>query len=320
MAAAAPLLPASLPAAQVRAGLALAEAILPGSAIIPAADEATFEATLETLREVHPQAVRMFGAALRAIDASAVAFTGRPFHALGAQKQAELIARWQVDPVLRTPFGLVSLLYKFHHLDRRDIYARLGGKLNVVRDIEQPRWLQQIHRADDWREQDVECDVVVVGTGAGGGVVGRELADRGYAVVFVEEGEHYRRDQFDGRAVSAHTRFYRLAFTLGNAPMPIFIGRLVGGSTAVNGGTCFRTPPEVLEKWCEAIGSDDLSPQAMEPWFQRVEQILEVGPSPHETIGPIADFMARGCDALGWHHFPVNRNAPGCDGKGFCNL
>jgi choline dehydrogenase-like flavoprotein len=58
----------------------------------------------------------------------------------------------------------------------------------------------------------------------------------------------------------------------------------------------------------------------MAPHFARVEQLLEVQPSPRQTIGPIADFIARGCDALGWSHAPVPRNAPGCDGKGFCDL
>src|SRR5207237_7065405 len=107
---------------------------------------------------------------------------------------------------------------------------------NVAGNLDRPRWLQQIHRADDWTEGDIDCDVVVVGTGAGGAVVGRELAERGLAVAFVEEGEHYRRDAFDGSLVRAHQRFYRAAVAIGNAMIPVFIGRLVGGSSAINGG------------------------------------------------------------------------------------
>jgi choline dehydrogenase-like flavoprotein len=58
----------------------------------------------------------------------------------------------------------------------------------------------------------------------------------------------------------------------------------------------------------------------MAPHFERVERTLEVAPSPRDVIGPIGDFVARGCDALGWRHFAVPRNAPGCDGKGFCDF
>ena len=307
-------------ASERRAALALAEAIIPGSPTVPAADEATVDRAEELIAELHPTLARAWKLALRALDGAALAYAGRPFHALGARQQDELITRWQRDPLLRSPMGLAALVYKFVHFDRRDVYGTMGGKLNVVSSLEQPRWLSQVHRADDWTEGDLECDVVVVGTGAGGGVVGRELADRGHAVVFVEEGAHHRRDQFDGSSVTAHKRFYRAAFSVGNAPMPIFIGRLVGGSTAINGGTCLRAPSWVLDQWCEQLGTDELSPAAMGTLYDRVDRFLQVEPSPREIIGPIADFVSRGCDALGWSHMAVPRNAPGCDGKGFCDF
>jgi choline dehydrogenase-like flavoprotein len=309
-----------LTASDYRAGLALAEAIVPGSKTVPAADETTFERACDAVRDLHPALVQAWRLAIRAVDAAAVAYTGRPFHALDARKQGELVTRWQTDPVLKTPLNAIALAVKFVHFDRDDVYESFGGKLNVVSNLEQPRWLEQVHRASEWTEGDLECDVVVVGTGAGGGVVGRELAERGLAVVYLEEGEHHRRDAFDGRSVSAHRRFYRGAFTVGNAPMPIFMGRLVGGSTAINGGTCFRTPPSVLERWAEELGTDELGPAGMRPYFEKVERYLEVAPSPREIIGPIADFVARGCDALGWSHTALMRNAPGCDGKGFCDF
>ncbi len=310
----------SLAGSPYRAALALAEAIIPGSQTVPAADEATVARAQEVVRDLHPSLVRAWGAAQQGFDAAALASTGRPFHALGAAKQQELLARWQTDPVLKTPLALLSLLYRFVHFDRADVYGTLGGKLNVVQGLESPRWLSQVHATAAWDQGDIECDVVVVGTGAGGGVVGSELAERGYAVVFVEEGQHHRRDSFDGGAVSAHKRFYRAAFSVGNAAIPIFVGRLVGGSTAINGGTCFRTPPWVLERWCDQMGTDELSESAMAPHFERVESYLEIAPSGREQIGPIADFIGRGCDALGWSHFPVRRNAPGCDGLGFCDF
>jgi len=310
----------SLSPSQQRAAIAFAEAIIPGSATTPAADEATFASARDLVHDLHPALVRAWGVALRSLDRAAAAWTGRPFHALSAERQDELLGRWESDPVLRSPLSLIALVYKFVHFDRRDVYESMGGKLNVVRNLEQPRWLSQIHRADAWEEGDIECDVVVVGTGAGGAVVGRELALRGHAVVFVEEGEHYRRDAFDGSSVGAHKRFYRGAFSVGNVSIPIFVGRLFGGSTAINGGTCFRTPPWVLERWCDEAGTDEFSEEAMAPWFERVEQFLEVQPSPREQIGPTGELMARGCEALGWSHFPIRRNAPGCDGKGFCNF
>jgi choline dehydrogenase-like flavoprotein len=314
------MLSPSLAGPRYRAALALAEAMIPGSQTVPAADERTVARAQEVVRDLHPSLVGAWGAAQQVIGAAALASTGRPFHALSGAKQQELLERWQSDPILKSPLALLSLVYRFVHFDRAEVYGALGGKLNVVEGLDSPRWLSQIHPAASWTQGDVECDVVVVGTGAGGAVVGRELAERGHAVVYLEEGEHHRRDAFDGRSVNAHKRFYRAAFSVGNAPMPIFVGRLVGGSTAINGGTCFRTPPWVLERWCEQMRTDELSEGAMVPFFERVERFLEIGPSGKKEIGPIADFIARGCDALGWSHFPVQRNAPGCNGLGFCDF
>ncbi|HEX7699224.1 MAG TPA: GMC family oxidoreductase N-terminal domain-containing protein, partial [Kofleriaceae bacterium] len=107
---------------------------------------------------------------------------------------------------------------------------------------------------------------------------------------------------------------------VGNVVMPIFMGRLVGGSTAINGGTCFRTPSWILDRWCEELGTDELSRESMEPHFARVESILDVAPASQPEIGPIANVVARGCDALGWRHFAIRRNARGCSGLGFCDL
>jgi choline dehydrogenase-like flavoprotein len=305
---------------QYRAALALAEAIIPGAATIVPADEATVARAHDVVQAFHPGLARAWRVAQATLAAAAIAQTGRPFDALSAARQEMLIRRWEDDPILKTALGLVALVYKFVHFDREVVYGAMGGKLNVVEALETPRWLRQIHRAEEWAGGELECDVVVVGTGAGGAVVGRELADRGFAVVFVEEGEHHRRDAFDGSSVRAHQRFYRGAFSLGNVAMPVFMGRLVGGSTAINGGTCLRPPPWVLDRWCEETDCAEFAPEAMKPHFDRVEGVLDVQEADRALVGPIADVMARGCDALGWSHFAIRRNAPGCDGSGFCDF
>ena len=48
--------------------------------------------------------------------------------------------------------------------------------------------------------EEVEAEVIVVGTGAGGAAAAYELAKRGNAVVMIEAGEHHRRQSFNGRA------------------------------------------------------------------------------------------------------------------------
>src|SRR5262245_51104159 len=250
-----------------RSALALARALLPGSARIPGADAASVRAADEAVARVGRWLVKPCTAAQRALDLAAIMRTGHRLSSPDPDRADALVRAWQRDPVLRQPLNVVSVVYKMVHFDRAHVVRALGGKPNVAGNLDRPRWLQQIHRADDWNEGDIECDAVVIGTGAGGAVVGRELAERGHAVVFVEEGEHYRRDAFDGSLLRAHQRFYRAAASVGNVVMPIFIGRLVGGSTAINGGTCFRTPAWILDRWCEQLGTDELSREAMQPHF-----------------------------------------------------
>ncbi len=305
----------------LRAALALVEAMIPGSATIPGADETAVHLANTLVRDFAPQLAKPWALLHRTLDQAARLRTGKAFQDLTVPQQQHLLSVWQQDPVLRLPLTVASLIYKLAHFDRPDVYAAMGGKRNVVKHMDQPRWLQQVVRANDWTgPQTLECDVVVVGTGAGGAVVGKELAERGHAVVFVEEGEHYRRDAFTGSSVDAHQRFYRGAIALGNAAMPVYIGRLVGGSTAVNGGTCFRTPDWVSDRWCEELGTDVFASETMRRHFERVERTIDVAPATQPTSGPIAKAVARGCDALGWSHFAIRRNVKGCEGQGFCDF
>ncbi len=303
-----------------RAALALAEAIIPGAAHIPAADEATVREAALVMAQLSATAGKAWSTAQRTLDAAARLRTGRPFHALSCAQQEGLLASWERDPLLKLPLALVSFVYKAVHFDRPNVQRAMGARAKPPLPVSEPRWTSQVHAAASWTDGDVDCDVVVVGTGAGGAVVGYELAERGHAVVFVEEGQLYHRHAFDGSSVRALRRFYRPTFAVGNGVVPIFAGRMVGGSTAINGGTSFRTPPWVLDRWCEELGTDDFLASRMEPYFKRVEAHLEVGPSSRRHVGPIADVFQRGCDALGWKHGYLQRNAPGCEASGFCDF
>src|SRR6185312_3175586 len=168
----------------------------------------------------------------------------------------------------------------------------------------------------------VECDVVVIGTGAGGAVVGRELAEAGLAVVFVEEGRYFDRSDFTGRSFEMQQKLYRRGggtFSIGNVAIPIPLGQTVGGTTTVNSGTCYRTPDRVLHQWQHDLGLAELGPDGLAPYFERVESVLGVERSKAELMGGNGRVIARGCESLGFtKHGPLKRNAPECDGQGVC--
>ncbi|UGS35690.1 GMC family oxidoreductase N-terminal domain-containing protein [Capillimicrobium parvum] len=165
--------------------------------------------------------------------------------------------------------------------------------------------------------REIRADVVVVGTGAGGAPAAKELAEAGATVVMLEEGAHHPTDTLTARPRESLATLYRdggQIATVGAPPIVLPLGRAVGGTTLVNSGTCFRTPPHVLERWRREIGLE----LDLEPCFERVEAELNVVEVPPELAGRNAAIVRRGAQALGVSSGYLRRNVRGCVGSGVC--
>src|SRR5436305_12858423 len=118
----------------------------------------------------------------------------------------------------------------------------------------------------------IKADVCVIGTGAGGAPVAKELAEGGMSVVTLEAGAHFTTDDFTARPREMTSLLYRDAgqtATFGNVPIILPLGESVAGSTLINLGTCFRTPDALLESWRERFGLDAYAPADLDPSFRR---------------------------------------------------
>ncbi|NJK89315.1 MAG: hypothetical protein HC923_07860, partial [Myxococcales bacterium] len=131
-----------------RKALALAEAMLPGTSRIPGADRETVERARRLVGAVSPWAVSVFDGAVEVLDAAAIVTTGRRFHQLDGPRQQQLLEAWERVPGLHGLLFSVALSLKFVHFDREEVYHRLGGRLNVVAELERPRWLNGILEPD----------------------------------------------------------------------------------------------------------------------------------------------------------------------------
>jgi choline dehydrogenase-like flavoprotein len=166
----------------------------------------------------------------------------------------------------------------------------------------------------------LDADVCVVGAGAGGAVVAAELAEGGVRVVVLDQGTRHDPDDFTARPPEMLARLYRdggQTATLGAPPIVLPLGSGLGGTTLVNSGTCFRTPPHVLERWAHEYGLE-LDEATLRPCFERVEQALSVAEVSPELAGANAAVARRGAERLGWSHGYLRRNARGCVGSGVC--
>jgi choline dehydrogenase-like flavoprotein len=169
----------------------------------------------------------------------------------------------------------------------------------------------------------VQVDAVVVGTGAGGAPVAKELAEGGLRVAMIEEGEQFHPDRFTARPSDMTSLLYRDAAQLasvGNVSIGLPLGRGVGGTSLVNSATCFRTPAAILDLWARRFGLEDLTPDTLDPFFRRVEREVNVVKVPAEIAGRNALVVRRGAQALGWSGDFIHRNVRGCVGSGVCNF
>jgi choline dehydrogenase-like flavoprotein len=129
-----------------------------------------------------------------------------------------------------------------------------------------------------------EFDVIVVGSGAGGGVVAGELAHCGRDVLLLEVGEHHTAENFRRwEAKATVDLFWPMRF----APLPdgdvlaLLSGRCVGGTTTINTKVGLRAHARDVDKWHAATGltnnqGEPFTVAELDPYYARVEHLLGV--------------------------------------------
>lgn len=166
-----------------------------------------------------------------------------------------------------------------------------------------------------------EADVVIVGTGAGGGTTAEILAKRGLSVILVEEGRLYYQKDFKMDELTSYANLYQegMSRVTKDGAIAILQGRCVGGSTTVNWTSSFRTPDATLNYWGRQFGLEDLSPDAMAPWFADREERHSM--SPWDMAPNINnDVLRQGCEKLGFSWQIIPRNVKGCWNLGYCGV
>ncbi|MFN7952622.1 MAG: GMC family oxidoreductase [bacterium] len=166
------------------------------------------------------------------------------------------------------------------------------------------------------------CDVVVVGTGAGGAVCAAELQRAGLAVILVEEGPHWTAEDFTQREGEMHARIDggRGATSTVDGGMILSYGRTVGGSTVHYWVNAFRAPAFRMRQWRERSGLEHWSPEEMAPYYAAVEANLNVERAHDYQINRNNRILKEAADKLGWHCEAVTQARKDCLACSYCML
>jgi len=163
-------------------------------------------------------------------------------------------------------------------------------------------------RHSDGQDETIQADVVIVGSGAGGGVIAGELAAAGRSVVVLETGGYHDDADFDGLELSAYQRMYLNGgpFPTAEGQVSIVAGTGVGGGTVVNWTNCLRTSDHVRREWA-GDGLSDLAEASFDEHLNAVFERLQVNDDCSDLNGP-HQRLQEGCEELGYDFRRVTRN------------
>jgi choline dehydrogenase-like flavoprotein len=316
--------------AEVATVAALAEAFT------PAADGAQIAqlATEALVRAADPAQVTQLRLVLRLLESPAAnlltagRFAGLSSLSLGERER--LLLRWAHSPLAlkRSAFQAFRKLLSFlayaapgpDATAANPLLAAIGyvpdaapatAALTRVRPLE-------VDRAPGDAPVTLEADVIVVGSGAGGGVVAAELAAAGRSVLVLEAGPFVDEATMPRTEIEAFSRLYLNHGLLStwDASMSLLAGSAVGGGTVVNWMTCIDIPAPVRSEWAAEHGLDGVVGPEWEADREAVES--EIGVTVSATSPPKDAAILRGAAALGWEAAPIRRNAAGCSDCGSC--
>lgn len=167
--------------------------------------------------------------------------------------------------------------------------------------------------------REIETDACVIGSGAGGAVIAKELAEGGLRVTVLEKGQRFTKYDFTQKEKEAFPKVYEESGMRATKDLSIILlhARGVGGTTLVNHNICFRAPEFVLRDW-QSLGIENISLPCMAPYYEKVEREISVSQIQPDEVSRNDQIFHRGAEKVGLEPKRFRHNRVDCIGCGFC--
>jgi choline dehydrogenase-like flavoprotein len=291
------------------------------------------EAILNALRDARPAEQKQLAMLLSLWDSPVMGVLGgagpNRFSAMSREQREQVLRSWGDSrmPQRRAVFqALRKAALLFYYIvpgrdgARNPVWDAIGydGPLGRLADAPPKR----LNVTPIERDTTLDCDVVIVGSGAGGGAAAGVLADAGLDVIVIESGGYWDDEDFDGSEFTALTSYYMGApSATHDQSVGLIAGSCLGGGTVVNYTTSFRTPDEVRAEWA-GLGVPAFTSEEYTASLDAVCDRLGVNRE-HNEPSTRDQKLHEGCVKLGWHVDAMPRGVRRCaQGRecGYCGL
>jgi len=249
----------------------------------------------------------------------------KPFAQLDFDKRTQLLQKWSTSsiPLLRKCFSGLKKMAGFI------FYGKIVDGKN-------PNWeaIGYDGPADNsslnsdyglkfikiLNSEDLSCDTVIVGSGAGGSVVASVLTKKGASVIVVEKGPYLKPNEMTQQEMPMIRKLYERQGTLASEDggMGIFAGSCIGGGTTVNWAGSFRTPNYVLHEWATEHQNPHFLDKAYQANFEFIENRTKVNSS-YQKHNLQNQSLKNGSELIGLKVKNIPRNIANSDDTEFYN-